>query len=73
MDSDKIVKLLEYISKRYDVMLSERSIFTSLYPADRVIFVQGNTLGERLEKFCKELMRYSGKQFNIILKEILNE
>lgn len=73
MDSDKIVKLLEYISKRYDVVIGEQAIYTRLYPKDRCIFFQGNSLSENLEKLCDKLLKYSGKQFKEGLEEILND
>ena len=56
MDSDKIVKLLEYITKRYDVVIGEQAIYTRLYPKDKCIFFQGNSLSEKLEKLCEKLL-----------------
>ena len=73
MDNDKIVKLLEYITKRYDVVIGEQAIYTRLHPKDKCIFIQGNILGETLEKLCKKLLKYSGKQFKEGLEEILND
>lgn len=73
MDNDKIVKLLEYITKRYDVVIGEQAIYTRLYPKDRCIFFQGNSLSEKLEKLCDKLLKYSGKQYKEGLEEILNE
>jgi hypothetical protein len=73
MNSDKVVKLLEYMTERYDVVVGGRSMYTILYPKDISIFVQGKTLCETLEKFCKELMKHVGKQFEEVLEEILNE
>lgn len=73
MNSDKVVKLLEYITKRYDVVIGEQAIYTRLYPKGSCIFIQGNILSETLEKLCKKLLKYSSKQFKEGLEEILNE
>lgn len=72
MNSDKAIKLLEYITKICDVVLSDHSMTSILYPTDKIIHIEDTSLDRIIERFCMELLKYTGEQFKKGLKEILD-
>jgi hypothetical protein len=73
MNSDKAIELLEYITKKYDVVLSEHSMTTILYPKATTIHVKDRTFDRIIERFCRELVKYTCEQFKKGIEDIINE